>query len=74
MSPLGFKARVGFFCIGECNVHSLRSTSGATCADLLVVSTQLVISHRRRMRYHCASDMAIQGYFYKAFILLAVSH
>ena len=23
------------FCGGECNVHSLRSTSGATCANLL---------------------------------------
>ena len=40
-SPLDFKARVGsalfrvFFCGGECNVHSLRSTSGATCANLL---------------------------------------
>ena len=37
-SPLGFKARVGSilfaFCRGECNVHSPRSTSGATCADL----------------------------------------
>ena len=37
--PLGFKARVGSalfaFCGNECNVHSLRSTSGATCADLL---------------------------------------
>ena len=35
MSPLVFKARVGsalftFFCRGKCNVHSLRSTSGAT--------------------------------------------
>ena len=37
-SPLGFKVRVGSalfaFCRGECNVHSLRSTSGATHADL----------------------------------------
>ena len=38
-SPLGFKARVGsalfaFFRGGECNVHSLRSTSGATHANL----------------------------------------
>ena len=27
------------FCGGECNVHSPRSTSGATCADLLVVGS-----------------------------------
>ena len=38
-SLLGFKARQGFclihfFCRGECNVHSPRFTSGATCADL----------------------------------------
>ena len=35
MSPLGFESRVGsalfvFFCGGGYNVHSLRSTSGAT--------------------------------------------
>ena len=37
-SPLSFKARVVLpysHCGGECNVHSLRSTSGATLADLL---------------------------------------
>ena len=38
-SPLGFQARVVStlfaFCRGECNVHSPRSTSGATLADLL---------------------------------------
>ena len=38
--PLGFKARVRsalftFICRGECNVHSPRSTCGATPADLL---------------------------------------
>ena len=27
------------FCGGECNEHSLRSTSGATCADLLVAGS-----------------------------------
>ena len=47
-SPLGFKARVGSalfaFCGGECNVHSPRSTSGATCADLLVAGAQPVTS------------------------------
>ena len=38
-SRLGFKSRVGSalftFCGGDCNVHSPRSTSGATYADLL---------------------------------------
>ena len=48
MSPLRFKARVGSalfaFCRGECNVHSLRSTSGATLADLLAAGAQPVLS------------------------------
>ena len=47
-SPLGFKARVGSalfaFCGGECNVHSPRSTSGATLADLLAAGAQPVLS------------------------------
>ena len=47
-SPLGFKARVGSalftFRRGKCNVHSLRSTSGATNADLLAASMQPVTS------------------------------
>ena len=39
----GFQSQSGFcficlFCRGECNVHSLRSTSSATCADLLTAS------------------------------------
>ena len=38
-SPVGFKARVGSalfaFCGGECNVHSPRSTSGATLCQPL---------------------------------------
>ena len=39
-SPLGFQSQSGFlpyllFCGGKCNVHSPRSTSGATYADLL---------------------------------------
>ena len=42
MLPLGFKARVGSalftYCRGKCNVHSPRSTSGATHADLLAAS------------------------------------
>ena len=47
-SPLGFKARVGCalfaFCGGKCNVHSLRSPSGATHADFLVAGAQPVTS------------------------------
>ena len=47
-SPLGFKARGGSalftFCGGECNVHSPRSTSDATLADLLAAGAQLVLS------------------------------
>ena len=44
VSPFFFKARVGstlfaFFCRGECNIHPLRSTSGATCADLLAAGS-----------------------------------
>ena len=43
-SPLGFNARVGSalstFYKGECNVHSQRSTSGATLADLLAASSR----------------------------------
>ena len=38
----GFQSRSGFylihFCGGECNIYSLRSTSGATRANLLTVS------------------------------------
>ena len=48
MPPLGFKAEVGSalftFCGGECNVHSPKSTSGATLADLLAAGTQPVLS------------------------------
>ena len=48
-SPLGFKARVGselfaFLSGDECNLHSLRSTSGATCTDLLAAGTQPLTS------------------------------
>ena len=45
--PWGFKAQVGSalfaFSGGECNVHSLRSTSGSTHADLLAASAALVV-------------------------------
>ena len=47
-SLLGFKARVGSalfaFCGGEYNVHSPRSTSGATLADLFAAGAQPVLS------------------------------
>ena len=47
MSSLGFKARVGSalftFCGGECTVHSPRSISGATPANLLAAG--IVASH-----------------------------
>ena len=47
-SPLGFKARMGSalfaFYGGECNVHSPRSTSGATHANLLAANTPPVLS------------------------------
>ena len=36
---------MSLFCRGECNVHSLRSTSGATHADLLVASVQQSLPH-----------------------------
>ena len=48
MSPLGFKARVSSalftFWGGKCNVHSPRSTSGATHANHLAAGTQPVTS------------------------------
>ena len=45
----GFQSQSGFclihyFCGGKCYVHSLRSTFGATCADLLVPGVQPVTS------------------------------
>ena len=61
MSPLGFKARVGStlfaFCGGECNVHSPRSTSGATHADLLAVGLQLVTSPHACAEVELGSDL-----------------
>ena len=71
------------FCGGKCNIHSMRSTSGATGANLL--AAQLVTSHmlqqrwdlawiqtgnhpnRRRMHYHCASDPGVCVCFLKPF-------
>ena len=47
MTSLGFKARVGselfIFCGDESNIHSLRSTSGATLTDLL--TTGIISGH-----------------------------
>ena len=65
MSPLGFKARVGStlfaFCGGECNVHSQRSTSGATlacysCMLLLATSMQPVLSP------HTVAEVRLLGF------------
>ena len=60
MSSLGFKARVGStlfaFCGGKCNVHSPRSTSGATCADLLVAGTLPVLSP------HTVAEVRLLGF------------
>ena len=59
-SPLGFKARVGSalfaFCGGKCNVHSLRSTSGATLVDLLAAGMQLVLSP------HTVAEVRLPGF------------
>ena len=59
-SPLGFKARVGSalfaFCGGECNIHSLRSTSGATLAELLVAGAQPVLSP------HTVAEVRLPGF------------
>ena len=70
----GLQSQSGFclfhlFCRGECNIHSPRSTSCATPANLLMVNITAVTSphasaeegvgnhpHRRRTCYHCASD------------------
>ena len=73
----GFQSQSGFciiclFCGDECNVHSPRSPSGATPADLLMAG--ITVSHQQRwelagiwtgnhphrqqMHYYCASDPA----------------
>ena len=60
-SPLGFKARVDSalfdFCGGECIVHSLRSTSGATCADLLGAIAQPVTTPHACVKVGLGSDL-----------------
>ena len=45
----GFQSQSGFyfidfFCGGKCNVHSLRFTSSATCANLLAAGMQSITS------------------------------
>ena len=59
-SPLGFKARVGSalfaFCRSECNVHSPRSTSGATLANLLAAGAQPVLSP------HTVAEVRLLGF------------
>ena len=49
----GFQRQSGFclihfLCGGECNVHSLRSTSGATHADLLAAGIAASHIHRSK--------------------------
>ena len=63
--PEGFKARVGsalfHFCRGKCNVHSPRSTSGATCANLLAAGMQLVTSPHACAEVGLSSDLKGQS-------------
>ena len=57
MFSLGFKARVGSaFCGGECNVHSLRSISGNTLANLLAAGAQPVLSP------HTVAEVRLLGF------------
>ena len=59
MSLLGLKARVGsalFAFQGECNVHSLRSTSGAThCQPLDNLSTVSIVDGNLRWQPNIAT-------------------
>ena len=66
-SSLDFKARVGYlihFCGGKCNGYSLRSTYGATPADLLTASMAArclpTCISRRRTRYHCSTNLKLR--------------
>ena len=60
-SHLGLKARKGSalftFCGGECNVHSPRSTSSATVANLLVAGAQPVTSKHDCAEMGLVSDL-----------------
>ena len=49
-------------CGGECNVHSLRSTSGATHADLLAASLPPVLSP------HTSAEVRLPGFKFHGFI------
>ena len=48
---------IHFFCGGDCDVHSLISTSGATYADLLAASTQPVTSPHACTEVGLGSDL-----------------
>ena len=65
MFSLGFKASLGSalftFCRGECNVHSMRSTSAATHADLLASVTQMVTSPYACAQVGLGSDLNRQS-------------
>ena len=61
----GFQSQSGFcliryFCGGECNVHSPRSTSGATLANLLAASVQPVTSPYACAEVGLGSDSNMQ--------------
>ena len=63
----GFQSQSGFclicyFCGGECNVHSPRFTSGATLADLLVVSAQPVTSPHACAEVRLGSESNMQSH------------
>ena len=51
-------------CRGKCNVHSPRSTSGATCADLLAASLLPVLSP------HTIADVGCRDSNFAKFCLL----
>ena len=57
----GVQSQSGFclicFCRGKCNVHSLRSTSGATLANLLAAGAQLVTSPHTCAEVGLGSDL-----------------
>ena len=58
-SPSGFQSQSGLpysHCGGERNVRSPRSTSGATLANLLVASAQLVLSP------HTVAEVRLPGF------------
>ena len=60
MFPLGSKPGwvlpYSLFFGGECNVHSLRSTSGATLADFLAAGAQPILSP------HIVAEVRLPGF------------